>query len=614
MLKRKEFTVVHSLFGKIRVEEKFARVLEIKEFRQLAFKTQLGMTMLNSKYINARHTRYMHSIGVMYLTEKLLDCCEKKFGEYIKITDTDRETLKLAALGHDVGHYAFSHSLEERSTKTHEERTIEIFEIHKEEINEIFGYNIVDEVIAIYKNNIVLKRQGVNAKQGEELNILFILTSLLIGTIDCDRMEYLMTDKFMVTGEKVDFTEIFDYITIVLLNDAPAVGFKKEAVPLIENMLITRLDQYQYIYYNEETIMLEMVLKKFLSKTGWYADQETMESLSEYDILEELSNGSYIFGDYEREKEIILDGKRDDDLLFKKFEEPADYEYFLKRLNSLTERRDIITTTHRKTAVYNPRKNKVYIKDDDGIVKDIMQVSRKIKEDLSINLSFVMVDLNSDNEVDEEEAKKIRALFNDNPVESEKKFVSTGLDLDLEDLDFELISDAIGAWEKIFNIDTYLEPITPIPEGIVMRHRKTNGEESYYIKIPADDGTSITRRKEFEYKNCTLEEFLDMAADLFKLEDSTWNKEPIKVVAGVKISTKRYKTLLNIKNSIIEIARDFSNYEYNGKSESGQMIECELKQGDDLALWYLTQIIKKSGFEETNESKLIRAKKALNIE
>ena len=44
------------------------------------------------------------------------------------------------------------------------------------------------------------------------------------------------------------------------------------------------------------------------------------------------------------------------------------------------------------------------------------------------------------------------------------------------------------------------------------------------------------------------------------------------------------------------------------------MIECELKQGEEMALWYLANIIKNMGFQETNESKERRAKKALKLE
>lgn len=66
--------------------------------------------------------------------------------------------------------------------------------------------------------------------------------------------------------------------------------------------------------------------------------------------------------------------------------------------------------------------------------------------------------------------------------------------------------------------------------------------------------------------------------------------------------------------SKIEISFDISNYVYKDKHAQGIMIECELKQGEEMALWYLSNIIKNMGFKETNESKEKRAKKALNLE
>ena len=113
MQRKKETIVVHPLFGKIRIEEKFQRVLELKPFRDLACKSQLGTKIFSNELLNTRHTRLMHSIGTMYLTEELINICEEKFEKYFTITKQDREILKLAALGHDLGHIAFSHSLEE---------------------------------------------------------------------------------------------------------------------------------------------------------------------------------------------------------------------------------------------------------------------------------------------------------------------------------------------------------------------------------------------------------------------------------------------------------------------------------------------------------------------
>lgn len=621
MLKEKAVTVQHPLFGVIRLNEKFAKVMELKPFQELGFKSQLGTKVLSKELLNAKHTRLMHSVGVMYLTRNLLDACEKKFSKYFTITEEDRETLELAALGHDIGHIAFSHSLEERSFKTHEERTIEYFEEYAEEINNIFGYNITSKVISIYKNNVDIKEQGINKKMEENLNILFIFTSLLMGTIDCDRMEYIMSDRYMALGEKVDFTDIFSYITIVLLNDSPTVGFEREAVPTIENMLTTRFDQYDYIYYESDSTLIEMALKKYQKEAKW--SEEYVTSAMEFEILSELrktlkegNKESILY----RLAQIILEGKREN-IFFKKFKDDRQYAHFLQRLYSITNRRDIISVDKKKASIYNPEKNKVYIKDEDGVIKDITEVSLKITQ-LSVNFRYIMVDIDEVYHLTQKEIDAIKALFEDNPVEIEKKFIfpeelkTFGILKNIKDKILSTMTgiESIGDWNMVKNEDLYYNPIGLAQSGIAMRHRKTKTSESYYIKIPTDDGTSITKREEYEYKNCnSLEAFLDLATSLFESKNF-YLEETLSVEEGIKIKTTRVKTLIGLQGSIIEISCDFSTYEYKGKTAKGNMLECELKEGEDLSLWYLTKHLEKFGFIETNESKQKRAKKALEIE
>lgn len=620
MLRENVVTVRHPLFGVIRLNKKFAKVMELKPFQELEFKSQLGTKILSKELLNARHTRLMHSVGVMYLTGKLLDACEKKFSKYFTITIEDRETLELAALGHDIGHTAFSHSLEERGTKTHEERTIEYFEEYAEEINKIFGYDITSRVIAVYKENADVKKQGINKKLEENLDILFIFKSLLIGTIDCDRMEYIMTDRYMVFGEKVDFTNIFSYVTIVLLNDSPTVGFEREAIPIIENMLLTRFDQYDEIYYDPDATLAEMAIKMYKKEAKW--TDEYVTSSMEFEMLAEMrktlrkgERGTVLY----RLAQVILEGKREN-IFFKKFKDDKQYEHFIKRLYSVTERRDMISIAKKKARIYDPEKNRVYIKDDDGVVKDITEVSLKVK-DLSINFSYVMVDLDEVYGLTQKEKDDIKALFEDNPVEIEKKFIFPG-----ESKPFGILKnirdiltimpgiEAVGNWNMVRNEDLYYNATSKIPSGIAMRHRKTKLGESYYIKIPTDDGTSITKREEYEYKNLSsVEEFLELATSLFESKNFRLEGK-LTVEEGVKINTTRLKTLIRLQGSIIEISCDFSNYEYKGKVAKGNMLECELKEGDDLSLWYLTKHLEKFGFTQTNESKQKRAKKALEIE
>ena len=151
----------------------------------------------------------MHSIGVMYLTEKLLDTCEKKFSRYFSISTKDREILEFAALSHDIGHLPFSHSIEDKEIKSHEQRTIEILQNNSTAINTIFGYDIVSPTVQVLLQNQSLKANGYKAEEKGKLDILFIFKSLLAGAIDCDRMEYIMTDHYMVYGKSICFTDIF---------------------------------------------------------------------------------------------------------------------------------------------------------------------------------------------------------------------------------------------------------------------------------------------------------------------------------------------------------------------------------------------------------------------
>lgn len=617
----KELLVIHPVFGTIRIGEKFKKVLELKPFRELAYKSQLGTKIFSKKLLNARHTRLMHSIGVFYLTGELLNICDDKFNKYFDISTEDKEVLLLAALGHDLGHIAFSHSLEDRNMKTHEERTIEYFEQYSDEINEIFGYDVVSKVIQIYKD-----KESKSSKvtfDADDLNMLFIFKSLLIGAVDADRMEYITTDRFNVYGESVNYKDIFKYITIVLLNDSPTVGFESDAVPTIEDMLFTRFNQYLEIYYDPESILTEMILKEYKHIEGW--DEEETVSKSEFEVLTEfkkiLCDPEEYGGLRYRLAQIILEGNREN-VMFKKFEDDEEFECFIQKLGTITKRKDIIKTSRRKVTLYDPNKDKVYIKDKDGVVKDLMDVSKKIRN-ITVNCNYVMIDLDPVYGIDLAEAQNIRELFTDNPVEIEKKFI---LDKGITDrywkdkVNFAMQSipnikiKDFEEWEIEENDDVYFEARKHIPKEVAMRCRTKAGEKVYYVKTPADDGTSITKRNEDKFYCKSNEEFFKVVTPFLKSKGYGYYADDLEIKESVRIKTVRYKTLAEVHDSVIEIACDFSTYKYAGKFAIGMMLECEFKDGDDISLWYLSKYLKSQGFIETNESKETKAKKALGIE
>lgn len=623
MQKENVTKVIHPVFGTIEINKKFAEVLELSDFQELRFKSQLGTKALSKFLLNATHNRLMHSIGVMYVTRKLIDICERKFTPYLTITQEEKEAMELAALGHDLKHLAFSHSLQILDDKSHEDRTIEYFEEHAEEINKIFGYDIVSKVIYIYKKDMAVKKYGYKMQREEGLNILEIYTNLLIGAIDCDRIEYLMSDCHLVYGREVDYTKIFQYITIELMDDKPVIAFEEKGTSQIENLLLTRLDNILECYLEKDGDIIEKKIGEYILLEGW--GKEKIRDVTQFEILAELKK---ILSDENKKDtiqyriaEVVLRSKRKN-ILYKEFKDVKEYEYFLERLYTLTPRRDIIKTKQKRVTVYNPAKDRIYIKCEDGIIRDFLEVSNKIKG-LSVDFGSIMVDIDPIYGINEKEAEIIKELFEDSPIEIEKKFVFPERKMEEGYITIEEIQEILGSiphveqskyWEILENNDLYFEATNNIPKNIAIRYRKEKGIGTYYVKISADDETSITKREEHKFKNCkSKEEFIKLVTKLFEAKKIELNGE-LELIKGVKIVTNRKKTLIKIKDSIIEVSCDFSTYKYNGKIAEDNMLECELKQGEDIALWYLTKYLNKFGFVETNESKQSRAKKALNIE
>src|SRR5512136_1899195 len=73
-------------------------------------------------YPGANHTRFEHSVGVMYLTDRVT--ANPNISEHLNKEET--EIVKTAALLHDVGHGPFSHVFEQllvKQDKTHKDIT-----------------------------------------------------------------------------------------------------------------------------------------------------------------------------------------------------------------------------------------------------------------------------------------------------------------------------------------------------------------------------------------------------------------------------------------------------------------------------------------------------------
>jgi HD superfamily phosphohydrolase len=95
--------------GDIRLSEDEYQILNTKEMQRLRWIRQLGLTSM--VFHGAEHSRLSHSVGCVFVLEKMLSTMEDAAG--VRVDPELRSMARLFALVHDVPHIAFGHTLED---------------------------------------------------------------------------------------------------------------------------------------------------------------------------------------------------------------------------------------------------------------------------------------------------------------------------------------------------------------------------------------------------------------------------------------------------------------------------------------------------------------------
>lgn len=108
LLTKRIYDDVH---GFVSLTEDEKKLLSNPYMRRLHFIKQNALA--NFIFPGATHTRFSHSVGVLYIVEKMIQKLKTLPKEKINITPIDHQIVRLAALLHDVGHYPLSHTIED---------------------------------------------------------------------------------------------------------------------------------------------------------------------------------------------------------------------------------------------------------------------------------------------------------------------------------------------------------------------------------------------------------------------------------------------------------------------------------------------------------------------
>ena len=114
-----------AVHGDIQITELETKIIDTKIFQRLHGLKQLGPTYLI--YPCAKHTRFEHSLGVLYVAQKIINATEENYkykkdsinnsirldgNEVFLLSNRDKVLIRLTALLHDAAHIPFGHTLE----------------------------------------------------------------------------------------------------------------------------------------------------------------------------------------------------------------------------------------------------------------------------------------------------------------------------------------------------------------------------------------------------------------------------------------------------------------------------------------------------------------------
>ena len=186
-----ENKVRYSIHGFIYFSEQERQLIDSPEYQRLRYLKQLALT--SYVYPGAVHTRFEHSLGVMEMATRMFNKLENRLSIKEEIIQNfkkigleiiqAKQILRLAALLHDIGHLPFSHGGEAvlPKGKRHEDISIFIIDSLRSKIDSVFFNGVTDLVIQLIKKDVVLPE-------------LYLLKYLVSGSIDADRMDYLLRD------------------------------------------------------------------------------------------------------------------------------------------------------------------------------------------------------------------------------------------------------------------------------------------------------------------------------------------------------------------------------------------------------------------------------------
>jgi uncharacterized protein len=264
------------LWNNIALDDLALRLVDTPSFQRLRYVRQLGLAFL--VYPGATHSRFEHALGTYHLARRalaLLDDREILGG----IAREACQIVRMAALLHDIGHYPFSHALEEIGALHHEE---------------------VARPLIMEGDVAAVLRHALGQDAPEEIVRLICgesespLQRLISGSLDLDKLDYLKRDALMcgVPYGEIDVDRLLNSLTLVESDGRREIGIIEKGLAALESLLFARYQMYRNVYWHHAVRSATAMYKRLVEDAvqAGSLNARALAAFTDEGLLHDLSN------------------------------------------------------------------------------------------------------------------------------------------------------------------------------------------------------------------------------------------------------------------------------------------------------------------------------------
>ena len=257
-------------------------LIDTADFRRLARVSQLGLVSL--VYPAAIHTRFEHCLGVFRLGLLYLKQLghDERFARTLRAEDA--EVFLAAALLHDLGHWPFCHPIED-------------MQLPGVPSHELFANSFLleGEVGDVLRHDWHVNPREVVALLSEKPRdaVARILTSMLSGPIDIDKMDYLARDSLhagVPYGRHFDQQRLLGSLCLNQNGDGLAISEKGKTAA--ELMVFARYVMFSEVYWHHAVRAATAMLQRAFYLLHGALDLDALFRMTEREMIDELQRAA----------------------------------------------------------------------------------------------------------------------------------------------------------------------------------------------------------------------------------------------------------------------------------------------------------------------------------